>query len=95
MGRGEMMKKKETPKVGNFMGIKGAMLNEVTFEFSQDVDSCQSAEDICQSLKVQTPDAGGGAYIVIETTRWAIDGDDIDKFAATLKKIVGLPESDG
>jgi hypothetical protein len=84
--------KKDVKKCGDFMGIKGVRLGEVTFEFVQDVDSCQGSEDICQCLKVSTPDGGGGCYIVIETTRWAIDSDDIDKFAAALKKIVNIPE---
>lgn len=82
------------PRCGAFMGIKGVKLYAVTYEFTQDTDCCQE-EDDGQHLKVSTPDGGGGCYVVIETNRWAVDHDDVDKFAAALKRIVSLPESDG
>lgn len=69
---------------------KGVEIGEVSFEFSQDVDSCQDSNDICQVIKVFTQDAGGGSYICLETTRWAIDAEDIDKFAEMLKKVVRM-----
>jgi hypothetical protein len=69
---------------------KGVEISEVEFNFSQDVDSCQDSDDMCQVLKVFTQDAGGGSYICIKTDRWAIDTEDIDKFAEILKKIVGM-----
>lgn len=82
---------KNTSKAKNMMGIKEATLSEVEYTFSQDTDSCQS-EDIGQTIKIFTADGGGGAYIVFSTPRWAIDADDIDQFAACLKKIVKIPE---
>ena len=58
--------------------------DEATFVWSQDNDSCDSDKH-GQYLTVKTADAGGGNYVVIETTRWAIDADGIDEFAASLK----------
>jgi hypothetical protein len=83
--------KKAKPKPNSFMGIDGVELFGVVYEFSQDSDSCQ-AGDAGQSIKVFTEDAGGGSYIIFSTERWAIDADDIDKFADTLKRIVAIPE---
>ena len=48
--------------------------------------------DEVQTLTASAEDGGGGAYLVIKTKRWAIDSDDIDKFAAAMKRIVNLPE---
>ena len=79
------------PKNGTFMGIKDVQLFSVAYEFSQDSDSCQP-QDNGQNLKVFTGDGGGGSYVIIETARWAIDDDDIDKFADCLKRIVSIPE---
>jgi hypothetical protein len=84
---------KSAKKPENFMGIKGVNLFGVAFEFSQDSDSCQGGDDVGQSIKIFTEDAGGGSYILFSTERWAIDHDDIDKFADTLKRIVALPEA--
>ena len=89
---GAMVKSAKPPKGGTFMGIKGVQLNEVMFDFTQDTDTDQSSDDICQTLTVRTPNCGEGAYLVIETERWAIDDDDIDKFADCLKRIVSIPE---
>ena len=69
---------------------KGVEIAETEFTFSQEVDSCQDPNDMCQVLKVFTQDAGGGSYICLETTRWSIDAEDIDKFAAMLKKVVRM-----
>jgi len=79
------------PKCGTFMNIQSAQLNRVSYEFSRDSDSCQD-DDSCQSIKIFTEDGGGGSYIIIETKRWAIDPNDIDKFCDALKKIVNIPE---
>lgn len=90
------MKKKEPEKTinpcGSFMGVKGVHLHGVTYDFGQDSDSCQE-DDLGQSLKVFTEDGGGGSYICIETERWAIDHDEIDKFADCLKRITSIPEA--
>ena len=82
------------PKCGDFMGIKDVSLNRVTYEFSQESDSNQSV-DLGQSIKISTDDGGGGSYIIIETERWAMDSDEIDKFCACLKRIVAIPEEYG
>jgi hypothetical protein len=37
--------------------------------FSQDSDACDK-NDLGQSLIVRSEDAGGGQYLVIETSRW-------------------------
>jgi hypothetical protein len=83
--------KKENKKE-NIMDIKGVNLFGVVYEFSQDSDSCQEG-DVGQTIKVFTEDGGGGSYIVFSTERWAIDHDDIDKFADALKRIVAIPEA--
>ena len=80
------------PKCGTFMGVKGVQLSEVQFTFTQEVDTNQSSDDVCQVLTASTEDGGGGAYLILKTERWAIDSDDIDKFAAAMKRIVNLPE---
>jgi hypothetical protein len=79
-------------KPGTFMGIEGAELEEVGYVFEQESDSCQRT-DVGQSIKIFTQSSGTGSYIVIKTKRWAMDADDIDKFAACLKKIVNIPEA--
>jgi hypothetical protein len=82
-----------SPSCGTFMGIKGVQLGRVKFSFAQEVDTNQSKDDICQEIKIFTEDSGGGSYVLFSTKRWALDAEDIDKFAATLKKIVGIPEA--
>jgi hypothetical protein len=59
------------------------------FTANQPADSCQ-LEEGDQELYVYLEDAGGGVFLVLETERWAIDGDaeSIDKFAAMLKKML-------
>lgn len=81
----------KTPQCGTFMGIKGVHLYDAAYTFSQDSDTCQEGED-GQEIKIFTADSGGGSYIVFSTERWAMDGDDIDKFCDALKKIVNIPE---
>lgn len=84
--------KKEIPaKIGEFMGIKDVHLYKVLYEFGQDSDTNQDRDE-GQTLKIFTEDSGGGSYAIIETERWAVDPEDIDKFAAAIKKIVKIPE---
>ncbi len=83
---------KKAPNVGEFMGVAGVRLSEVSFSFNQDSDTNQS-DDIGQEIEITTHDSGGGVYIVIKTDRWAMDVDDIDKFCETLKKIVKIPRN--
>ncbi len=85
------MAKKSEPKPRNFADVDGVNVSRVTYEISQDSDSCQD-EDLGQTIKVSTDDAGGGSYVVISTDRWAIDADCIDNFAAMLKRVVAIPE---
>ncbi len=75
----------------NFMDIEGVKISDITYEFCQDSDSCES-EDCGQSIRIFTANAGGGSFVVISTERWAMDYDDIDKFAACLKGICETPE---
>lgn len=79
------------PKPGTFMEIEGVELTEVEYTFYQDSDSCQQPDE-GQSIKIFIRSSGSGSYIVIKTKRWAMDADDIDKFAACLKRIVNIPE---
>ena len=51
--------------------------------YIQPSDCCQSGS-MEQQLTVSTQDGGGGAFLVIETERWALD--DVDEFCALLKK---------
>lgn len=83
--------KMAVPKCGAFMGIKGVRLSEASFFFFQDSDTNQDGDD-GQTLRVFTEDGGAGSYLVIETERWAIDLDDIDKFCDALKRIANIPE---
>ena len=84
----------KAPKRGSFMGIKGVQLSDVSYFFFQDSDTNQAADE-GQTLKVFTEDSGAGAYLVIETPRWAMDADDIDKFCDALKRIASTPEEYG
>jgi len=83
--------KTSAAKCGTFVGIKGVQLDQVAFEFNQESDTNQDG-DLGQSIKIYTQDSGAGCYIVIETERWAMDAEDIDLFAATLKRICNIPE---
>jgi hypothetical protein len=52
-----------------------AQVEEVKVTYTQESDSCQSADE-GQLLEVFTEDAGNGKYIVFKTERWAIDSID-------------------
>lgn len=67
--------------------MKNVTLSDVTYKYSQDSDSCDS-NTYGQCLTVKTEDGGGGPYIVIETSRWAIDADEIDQFVELLKSVL-------
>ena len=51
---------------------KGVELFGGTVVFTQDIDS-NGPDDPCQVLTVRVEDASRGMYMVIETTRWALD----------------------
>lgn len=78
-------------KSDTFMGIEGVELSDAGYTFYQDSDTNQKV-DAGQSIKIFTRSSGAGSYIVIKTQRWAMDAEDIDKFAACLKRIVNIPE---
>jgi len=52
-----------------------AEVEEVKVTYTQESDSCQSADE-GQLLEFFTEDAGNGKYIVFKTERWAIDSID-------------------
>lgn len=56
-----------------------------TFKFYQEQDSCAEGEDV-QSLEVTICDAGGGKYLTLSTSRWALDLEDLGEFVKALKK---------
>jgi uncharacterized GH25 family protein len=74
------------------MGIQGVNVSAVGYVFMQEGDQSQTDTEEPQALEIFTEDNGGGPYIVIKTDRWAIDYEDIDKFAACLKNICEIPE---
>lgn len=70
-------------------------LVEKKLKFVQDQD-CMCGDYNLQELDVSIVDGGGGAYVVISTTRWAMDENDFDNFIemlrAELKKVGhGIP----
>lgn len=54
-------------------------LSEATAIYTQEADTWDTGE--FQELKLTSLDSGGGKYLVIETQRWAMDADEIQKFA--------------
>lgn len=60
-------------------------IDKVTYEFSQNGDSCQDNVDNAQSIKIETENAGAGDYYVISTERWAFD--DIKSLVKLIRKI--------
>jgi len=63
-------------------------LEGVSHTYTQDVDSCGPVNSLINELEVSTVDAGGGWYVVLKTTRWSLDADEIDAFAASLKALL-------
>lgn len=61
-------------------------LSETKQVFFQDEDSAGRKGHIFQYISIETVDAGAGGYIVISTDRWAINPDEINKFAAELRR---------
>lgn len=62
------------------------LTKQVGYTFIQDADcSCNSDSNY---INIRTEDCGGGAYIIIETQRWALDPKDIDIFCYRLKEIL-------
>lgn len=59
---------------------------QTQIRIEQPADSNAKKDEI-QVLNVKVEDAGGGAYIVIQTKRWAFDKEELDDFIAYLKKL--------
>lgn len=55
-------------------------------KLDQPADSNAKKDEI-QTLNIKVEDAGGGAYIVIQTKRWAIDREDLDELVVFLKTL--------
>jgi hypothetical protein len=67
------------------------MLKPVKFQASAEPDCCAPVDQICNEVEIEVVDGGGGNYLVISTTRWALDDEkDIDKFAKELKNCLKL-----
>lgn len=61
----------------------------ITEVYSQDQDSCGPTEDSGQDLTLEVTDAGGGPYLVINTTRWAIeDAAEVTMWANKMKAML-------
>lgn len=69
------------------MKESSVQLYESMDTWTQDNDCCDD-QSCGQQIIVKTQDGGGGPFIVLETERWAIDADGIDKFCAMLKSTV-------
>lgn len=66
-------------------------LYDKTLTYTQDIDTWQSSNDGDQVLTIKThrvDDGPDGSYLTLETTRWALDLEDIDAFCDELKKIL-------
>lgn len=59
-----------------------------TIEVKYEQESDGNADDSSNYMTVKADDCGGGAYIVLETERWALNPDEIDKFCAELKQLI-------
>lgn len=57
-------------------------LEETKEVYSQQPDSC-SDESLVHTLTV---DAGGGPYVVLKTTRWALDEEELPGFVRALRR---------
>ena len=58
-------------------------LSEATAIYTQEADTWDRGE--IQELKLTSIDSGAGKYLVLETQRWAMDADEIQKFADFLQ----------
>lgn len=59
---------------------------QTQIKIDQPADSCAKSDSI-QTLNIKVEDAGDGAYIVLQTKRWAFDREELDDFIAYLKKL--------
>ena len=63
------------------------VLAEISETYTQDVDCC-SPESICHTMTIKTQDGGGGAFVVIQTERWAFDLDELKKFVKMCTRLI-------
>jgi len=59
---------------------------QTRIKIDQPADSNASRDEI-QTLNIKVEDAGDGAYIVIQTKRWAFNREELDDFVAYLKTL--------
>ncbi len=70
--------------------MSGAELVECEFTYTQEMHCCgpkvpgQFAEP---ELKIRTADGGGGFYIVVSATEWAIDPEEGESQIAALQRV--------
>ena len=64
----------------------------IEVSYMQSPDSCDDS-DLDQQITISTQDAGGGPYLVISTTRWAINLEDIADFVAAMTKLLDSVEN--
>ncbi len=57
-------------------------------ELIQDEDSGGRVGESVQTVKVETGDGGAQPYVVISTSRWALNEDEIDTFCDFLKQFI-------
>ena len=63
--------------------------DDIKFTYREEPDSCAPGDEMdYNELIVESQDAGGGNYIVISTSRWAIDEYTINDFCSNLKKVL-------
>ena len=63
--------------------------SEWSTTYSQEEDTCGRIDHSEQEITLSAVDVdGNNHYLVIETERWAIDVDEIDKFCDELKKFI-------
>jgi hypothetical protein len=55
-----------------------------TFHFDQESDSCET-DGSGQELTIEIDSAGAGNFPILSTTRWAMDSDEVDVLAETIR----------
>ncbi len=67
------------------------VIESAVFTFSQEMDTCGPTSEMVNAIVVKTENGATEAkdsYLVIETTRWAIDPDEVDEFVAMLRQVI-------
>lgn len=68
------------------------LIQRLSVTYEQPSDSCEE-DGGGQTLKISTDDAGGGAFAVIETERWAVEPEDAEWLAQVIKEICKMAKS--